>query len=1287
MKQRILAAIMSFVLMLGLFPASAFAAGGTVHQVPDGADLRVFLQGEDVKDGDTLQLRGKGFVNDADNESDTTPWVIDKAITIQGGWIQMRAKGILLGADVTFDGVQFGFENRVRNAIMANGHTLTLKNVTRTQNITGQSSARQVHLFCGGVTGPSVVNHVKAGEHGKIVIQGNTSLGNIYAGSLASLAKLNDGSTAQPNVYDKPATIIMEPSATGKMGKVYACGAMQTPVEGLTLDPNAFEPAAPTSNANRFRMTGEVNINLYDTVIPTVDGKTGGSENAHVQYNGGKYPNESLIVQDVSSFTVLSDKITPKGGNIDRADLTVADGAELSLVNLGDSITTNDFTGGGSVVLGETQAWTINGAVSGTTQVGVGSIFNNASQTLPQTGHTYISAPQSGNNSFTLIPHSGQPNHKLVRDTSGNWTVPGGSTQEIKVQSASLPDGYPLEADNHGAEIPVTVNYVPTPDLGILSEIPMEVKVGGFVAKRQEDEHEGYIYTTTGNLAKLTFPSYDAHEALEITGTGQDGVPNRIAPGQYKIECTIPETHTVNGQPITFSTTLNVAGDATGDIDLSRADVKVNGTYVYTGKEIIPNVTVTLNGMQLAKDKDYTVTASNNTNAGNATVTIAAVGNSGYTGSHKVPFTIQPAPLTVNGAAIARKTYDGSTNAEVTSVTFDSQANLAADQDYTVSGMFSDPDAGSGKTVTVAVSLKGSAAQNYVLQNQGKFELQGQTINKASGTPKSGSMSVTNSVQMDYTYDLSQMLPDLPAGQTFGKVAYAVDSVSLGSYYTSGAAVLDGVLTLPIQSVTGQEGNIGTVGISIVTDNFTLPNATIQVSAVNRFIPQGEPVLSAGTLVYGEPLSSITLSGNMTGKGGATVSGRFVWDKPDDKPTAGTHHAAWTFTPDDSAAYEAVSGSAEIQVAKATPTGQPSYRTITTADKTLADAGLTENGATFSVPGRVAWKLPVDTKVEANTAYHWIFTPTDDANYNTLTGSIVLYKVGGSGGSGGGGAGGGGSVTTPSYQPSVKPSEGGAVTVTTEKPQSGDKVQIKVVPDAGYDVKEIIVTDKNGKRITVTPGKDGEYSFIQPESEVRIEVVFQPIQQPEQPSHTPFGDVNTDVWYYDAVQYVQEKGLMQGTEENTFSPKATSDRSMIVTILYRLAGSPNIDNEILGHPFEDVAADAYYTAPVYWARLNGITDGYSNERFGPYDAITREQLAVMLYRFAQKQGYDVTGGSDLSGYSDAGHISGFAQEAMRWANAKGLITGTSATTLAPNGLATRAQVATILMQYCENIAG
>ncbi len=1285
MKRRILAAVMSFVLMLGLLPTSAFAAGGRVHTIPneDKQRLDQLLQSNQLQDGDVIQLEGSAFINDSE-QNGGAPLVINKSVTIRGGTLTIRKGGILLGADVTFEDMTLALVNRRRNVIMANGHKLTLNNVR------ADSSVNQpIHLMCGGLTGHSIM--ASTGDHGQIEIQGNTSLGktdspsNIYAGSLSS-----QSGGGVSNSFDQPATITIEPSAAVKIGTVYACGALEFDVpDDEMLNPH-YQTQPPTPDASRFRMTGKVNINLYGNTVSAVNGKTGGSENAHVQYNGGQYLNATLNIQNVSSFTVQSGKLAPKGGSIDGADLTVANGAELSLVNLGHSVTTNNFTGGGSVVLGETQAWTINGAVSGTTGIGIGEIFGNASLGMPQTGHTYISAPQSSNDHFTLIPCNGQPNHKLVRDTSGKWTVQDGPKQEVKVESASLPDAYSLETDNHGAEIPVTVSYEPASASGILSAIPMEVKVGGHVAQLGKDEDTGYFYTTTGSLVRLEFSDYGDHEALSILGTGQDAAFDRIAPGRYQIECKIPGTHTVSGQPIILSTTLEVAGNAPSTNDLSAAAVTVNGPYVYTGQPIIPNVTVSLNGKQLAKDKDYTVTASNNTNAGNATATVTAADNSAYTGSRSVSFEIQPALLTVNDAVIASKVYDGSTNAEVTSVTFDSQPNLTADQDYTVSGMFSDPNAGSGKTVSVTVSLKGSAAQNYILQNQGKFELTRQTIHKAAGSSKSGAMSVSNSLQMDYTYDLSQLLPDLPAGQTFGNVTYAVDSVSLGSYYTGGETVLDGVLTLPIQSVTGQEGNIGTVGIRIVTDNFNLPNATIQVSAVNRFVPQGEPVLSANTLVYGEPLSSIILSGNMTGKGGATVSGRFAWVKPDDKPTAGTHHAAWTFTPDDSAAYEAVSGSAEIQVAKATPTGQPSYRTITTADKTLSDAGLTANGATFSVPGRVAWALPVDTVVEANTAYHWIFTPTDDANYNTLSGSIVLYKVGGSGigGSGGGGGGGiGGGSPLPSYQPTVKPAKGGAVTVTTEKPQSGDKVQIKVVPDAGYAVKEIIITDKNGKRIAVISGKDGEYSFIQPDSEVKIEVVFQPIQQPEQPSHTPFGDVDADMWYYDAIQYVQEKGLMQGTEENTFSPKATSDRSMIVTILYRLAGSPNIDNEILGHPFEDVASDAYYTAPVYWARLNGITDGYSNERFGPYDAITREQLAVMLYRFAQKQGYDVTGGSDLSGFSDAGHISGFAQEAMRWANAKGLITGTSATTLAPNGLATRAQVATILMQYCENIAG
>ena len=160
---------------------------------------------------------------------------------------------------------------------------------------------------------------------------------------------------------------------------------------------------------------------------------------------------------------------------------------------------------------------------------------------------------------------------------------------------------------------------------------------------------------------------------------------------------------------------------------------------------------------------------------------------------------------------------------------------------------------------------------------------------------------------------------------------------------------------------------------------------------------------------------------------------------------------------------------------------------------------------------------------------------------------------------------------------------------------------------------------------------------------------------------------------------------MAGTSENTFGPNVITNRGMIVTILYRLAGSPDIEDENWGYPYVDVDANAYYGTAVYWARLNGIASGYSDERFGPDDAITREQLAVMLYRFAKAQGHDVTAQADLSGYTDADQISGFAREAMSWASAEGLINGTSGSTLSPDSSATRAQVAVILTRFASII--
>lgn len=180
-----------------------------------------------------------------------------------------------------------------------------------------------------------------------------------------------------------------------------------------------------------------------------------------------------------------------------------------------------------------------------------------------------------------------------------------------------------------------------------------------------------------------------------------------------------------------------------------------------------------------------------------------------------------------------------------------------------------------------------------------------------------------------------------------------------------------------------------------------------------------------------------------------------------------------------------------------------------------------------------------------------------------------------------------------------------------------------------------------------------------------------------------FEDVYVSDWYFDAVQYVYENDMMAGTSDITFSPNQTTTRGMIVTILYRLEGEPTVTGTTA---FTDVTANQYYANAVAWAVQNGIVAGSDATTFAPNNAITREQMAAILYRYAQFKGYDVSAKADLSTYIDAADVSAYATDAMAWASQTGLITGTSATTLSPAGQATRAQVATILMRFCENIA-
>lgn len=257
----------------------------------------------------------------------------------------------------------------------------------------------------------------------------------------------------------------------------------------------------------------------------------------------------------------------------------------------------------------------------------------------------------------------------------------------------------------------------------------------------------------------------------------------------------------------------------------------------------------------------------------------------------------------------------------------------------------------------------------------------------------------------------------------------------------------------------------------------------------------------------------------------------------------------------------------------------------------------------------------------------------------------------------------------------------GAVVVSTAHPDYGEVVTIVPQPDSGYVVEAVTVTDADGEALAVAALEDGSYQFTQPRGTVTINVTF--AKKPVEP--LPFVDVAAEEWYGDAVAAVYARGLMTGTAEDTFAPELAATRGMVVSILHRLAGSPTVSAEV----FEDVTADDWYGQAVAWAASEGIASGTSAETFSPNAAVTREQLAALLCNFAAQQGVDTTACSDLSNFDDAETVSDWAQDAVSWAHAEGLLAGTSATTLSPQGEATRAQLAAMLVRfsdYLENAA-
>ena len=794
---------------------------------------------------------------------------------------------------------------------------------------------------------------------------------------------------------------------------------------------------------------------------------------------------------------------------------------------------------------------------------------------------------------------------------------------------------------------------------------------------------------------------------------------------------------------------------------ITGATVTVTGPVTYTGSALAPAPTVTLGGQTLVKDTDYTVAYADNTDAGTATITVTGKGN--YSGTAQGTFTIGKADLTVDGTGTASGTYgaklseltvdgltaklNGNVVAGTWKLTGDTVPNVGDSGQYTATFT---PATGAGNynALTAQVTLS-IAKANYT----------GTTT--ASTSAKFGTTG---------TYDLSALLPD---GATAGTAATDSD-IFEGMPAVSGK-------TLTYQLKAGATvGNTGPITVPVISANYNNFNLTITVTVTAKDVPT--LTVSPITVTYtGEAVPGTAIQGTAE-VGSTTVPGTWAFASGEavtNVADSGTKTVK--FVPTDGTNYAEATGTVVVTINKATPTGAPKYTAISTSGKTLADAGLTTEGGTLKPAGTVAWVLADTTEVTANTQYEWTFTPTDTANYNTLTGKITLWPYTAPVNPGGGGyvpsnPGGsslpvtttgqgstttttaaptastqGGTATTtinttmgneivrqatanksenvviaPSVTGSVTKAEvsipastvgqigsqtnasltvstpvadvtipngglgslssaGGTVTVTAE--QVGNSVELSVTA-GGRTVQNV----PGGVTLTVpaantTPGtvavlvyEDGTREVVRKsmadngavtiplDGSAKLEIVD---------NSKYFADVPATSWATDAVAFASAHELFGGTGANQFSPDLPMSRGMLAVVLHNLESNPA---QALTGAFADVDNSQWYAEGVAWAEAQGIIGGYGNGRFGPNDNITREQLAVMLWRYA---GSPAATDRELH-FADAHRASNWALEALRWATENGIINGKGGGILDPTGQATRAETAQMLKNFMES---
>ena len=1299
MKKRVLAIAMSLAMTLSLLPVSALAAdnneaaigneeyetlGSAIENVGDGQTITVLTDSltatsitvNEDKDfildlnGATLTLSDRIVVTDQDAyydaeknpQASTYAGILNEGkLTIENGTITSSANACLIinrgqltledDVDLTKSGEGNAIDNLGGTVVSSADISLTNSDCTAIVTYGGNLTIND-----GNITadyGISVFNRGYDNESVGAEVEINS--GTISAGDYAlSTNNVRSGGQSPSNVTinsgslkSERRTVIYWPSAgTLKIGKI---GSEDSDILLETDAGSAVEVCSGTLivNSGTFKGSDSSDTLNESSLMAQMYRKNSGC--------AGVGDGITIIARRAAGYDTAALNVTINGGEFESSDnyavryfdCNQIGGAEQIDQDVNVTIAGGIFTGGTGVsavdaeLIAESEQKFITG----------GTFSSNVSAYVPE---NYECVENEGEDTYTVKKMEAKLVVKPGTDASGNI-------------SATLEGNY----SSSGTQID-------KPETGAGSETP-ETTTDHVEIDLTTNTTEDETGSTTLNITQATASSLSDASSLKVTtneGTVEldNDALEKVGEANGTVSITVTKNSTESETNVAASYTVEVKSGSTDLLPDGESD---NGTITLTLPVPAASQGTTLYVWYAVEQTGGSVMYVNRVATYNANGTDVT-----FTVGHLSRYDLLSADP--NTTAVASITNDGGTQY------YESLGDAISKvgENETITLIKDIPDAvgiavSSGKKFTVdfngfTYTLTGPGAGSTNTETNGFQLLRDSTITFKNGTIRIAENS-NNIKRIIQNYaDLALENMQIYAQNQVGGEDYALSfnngnitfKGSTSVYTTSDDTIAFDVCKFsnyPSTNVTFDNSYTGTINGQIVYDSPNAGTHSLTIKGNGQFGGISKTAGSAET-------PSITVTGGTFANSVADIAKTPTYEV--DK-NAGSY--PYSYTNNYAEAIENAGPGGEVSIADKTGSTSVYKVTFVYGDNRNNTTSEVVSGTTVTLPSASrtgytfnGWRSSADNDLhKAGTSVAITADTTFTANW---TRNQTDRPSSGSSGSS--------SSDSGDYLITVDRVSGGRVTVQPGRADRGDTVTITVYPNDGYELDELVVTDSRGNEIDLDARSATRFTFTMPGGKVTVEASF--VREGGQPQvpQTTFADVPASAWYYNAVEYVYENGLMSGVSGGRFAPDDTLTRAMLVQTLYAMEGRPASASA----GFADVASGDWYASAVNWAAANGVVSGVSETGFGPNNALTREQLALILYRFAQYKGYDVTGTSDLAAYADGSSVSSWAAEAMGWAVDAGLISGVGGNQIAPTGTASRAQVAQILMNFCENVA-